>query len=1000
MNRGSQITACMLLLASAGLNSCITKSDELDLNKDISLDMQIGAGGVSVPIGSLSKIYVDSLLKVGDGEIDLDTLPGGVYGFTMSDKIDDVKVNIDKILINIPSPSINELSTSFDNPTPDDITVPKVDDGTIVEISSVNIDAINDKFPAIRSSYETPSYSVPGTGSAIPVNVPVTIDEQTIGFQFDYTLPDKVSRLNNVWFGPSKYLKAGQTMLLNVDMSGVYSLVNDPVVTIDALSIVFPSNFTVQKSDALDAFISPSCVTVAGNVLSISGAQISGLSAGNTTLPVSFMVSNADFSSYTGKIEYNDEIKYSLSLNVQGEVNYTGTRTFKVGVGIDETLSLAEVSVDTKAVNFEVGNASISSSYKVTGMDGISSIKKIAFNSETSKIYLSVSDLGLDPFSFSSEEGEAYMQFQSNMEFVNSCVDENGATAGKWDAQTPGKLLIDLSKAAGHTIELKVKSIDLSGYVIDKDTKSMTIPNTVGYGGTAVIAAQDGLGLQAVENLGNRNFNVSVWGSLEVDNAELVTDAISTEIKDSTTITIDENIDKSVKSLKRIDLVKPSGVDVRLEFCGIPESLPELAFSDVRIEFPDFIKMEYSGSDSRVQVLGSSLLRIDGSLNASEMEGDGFVIAGLKISGIEFDDYVETKNGRLVLEDLKVRIEGGVNANNFVVNSNELEDVSVKPSITIDPIEVKAVYGKFTPSIDDIHQAVGLSLGEDLDFMKDGENSLSLSDPELVLDLTSSVTIPMVAGISLSSKDDKGNWIARDVKPEGGTIRIPACDSLADSRNIKIIIYSSQRTVPESRDSVFVRIANLSDLMTTIPDSIFFDLTVDADQSVNHYIDLTRELSVAGSYNVTIPLSFENVHFEYSDTIADLAEQLEDISDMVGDASIMITAKLESTVPFGITVSAVALDANGREIKDIKVGTCEVKPGDKAGTVSDVVLSVSAKNGALAALDALKISASLDSGNSADGSALAKGQYVWLKDVVLKFPEGIVVDFTDTIDKE
>ena len=63
--------------------SCIQMTDELDLNKEISLDMEIGHGGLSIPIGSLSKIYLDSLIKTDGDESVLDTIEGGVYGITI-----------------------------------------------------------------------------------------------------------------------------------------------------------------------------------------------------------------------------------------------------------------------------------------------------------------------------------------------------------------------------------------------------------------------------------------------------------------------------------------------------------------------------------------------------------------------------------------------------------------------------------------------------------------------------------------------------------------------------------------------------------------------------------------------------------------------------------------------------------------------------------------------------------------------------------------------------
>ena len=57
------LTLCALVAAFC-LGSCLTMTNELDLDKEISLDMQIGPGGLSIPLGSLSRIYLDSLIKI------------------------------------------------------------------------------------------------------------------------------------------------------------------------------------------------------------------------------------------------------------------------------------------------------------------------------------------------------------------------------------------------------------------------------------------------------------------------------------------------------------------------------------------------------------------------------------------------------------------------------------------------------------------------------------------------------------------------------------------------------------------------------------------------------------------------------------------------------------------------------------------------------------------------------------------------------------------------
>ena len=54
------------IVAAFCLGSCLSTSDELDLDKDISLDMQIAPGGLSIPLGSLDTLFLDSLIKIDD----------------------------------------------------------------------------------------------------------------------------------------------------------------------------------------------------------------------------------------------------------------------------------------------------------------------------------------------------------------------------------------------------------------------------------------------------------------------------------------------------------------------------------------------------------------------------------------------------------------------------------------------------------------------------------------------------------------------------------------------------------------------------------------------------------------------------------------------------------------------------------------------------------------------------------------------------------------------
>ena len=145
------------IIAALCLGSCIQRTDELDLNKEISLDMQIGPGGLTIPLGSLDTLYLDSLIKLDSDDSMLDTLDNGLYGISMDGDIDKVSVDISDVTINIPKPDIDEITASFDQTDVDDITIAEKSQSTTIQISSVDLSSINDQLPTPVSSFRTES---------------------------------------------------------------------------------------------------------------------------------------------------------------------------------------------------------------------------------------------------------------------------------------------------------------------------------------------------------------------------------------------------------------------------------------------------------------------------------------------------------------------------------------------------------------------------------------------------------------------------------------------------------------------------------------------------------------------------------------------------------------------------------------------------------------------------------------------------------------------------
>ena len=993
MKKSKRSLAVCGIIAAFCLGSCLTFTDELDLDKEISLDMQIGPGGLSIPLGGLDTIFLDSLIKVDGDQSVLDTLDGGLFGFSMKDSISKVKVGIDPVKIDIDAPQIEPLETQFDNPKVNDVEIKRIDNATTLDIEQIDLSKMN--LPSFQKEKTVGPYPVPGIGMAIP-EITVTVDPQTMGCNFTYVLPEAVKKLNKVWFGETKGSREGQKLTLDVDLDGIYRVLTNPEVKVSDLSISFPDNFTLAKDPALSAYIPESCVNVTGSVFTIAmnTETISGVGSDHH-LPITFFVKNADFSDSSYEIDFHDNIQYSLDLSINGVAGNT-PESFQVGVNLEAGLKMADIEAVTTARNVDLDEKTISSKCEVTNLDGISRVNSITFDPDQSMLYIAISEFDIDPFSFKSGDSKINVTFPSGFSFDNDyCKDENGNDVGTW---TSGRrVVLDATKAIGHTAGIKVKSLTLN-QVVDEVTASIEIETEVTYSGKVVVNQNDNVDLAAIDSLNalDRNLQVSVWGKFVVESAEVETGEMRTDFSDSTEISINEHVDNTLVMLKRIDLVEPAGMVMGLRFEGVPTTVTELTFSRFTVEFPDFIKIAYVGSDSRINVKGNKLI-INGVLDEELHSTDGFSVSGLQITGLEFKDPLWLDNGNLVLDKEKVRISGSVTVNNQKIQSNELSVIRVFPEVSFSTIEVKSVYGKVDPKIDPVHEEVSLDLG-DADFFQNENNTLSLSDPQLTINLTSTVTVPIDINLNLSSLDSKGNYIAQNIAPDGGTIHLAKCDTTADSRTTTLVIYKNERQVTSSDDTLYIRMSRLSELMATIPDKIVFDLTAGVDQSVNHYIDLTRELAVSGAYDVSIPLMFDNLYLEYSDTIKDLSKDLEDVVDKIEAVQVKLMGDVESTIPLGVTLTAKAYDKDWRELTDVRISSFSIAAGSDTVTKAPMVLDVDVKRDGLEKLESIVFTASCESAE--DGFSIRKGQWLLIKKLRIRFPEGLKVDLTDAVKED
>lgn len=403
------------------------------------------------------------------------------------------------------------------------------------------------------------------------------------------------------------------------------------------------------------------------------------------------------------------------------------------------------------------------------------------------------------------------------------------------------------------------------------------------------------------------------------------------------------------------------------------------------IEVPDYIVFaeEEGVKDGKLVLAGAAVY--DKNTNAVEYR-KSFKIVGL--------DFSHLADGALAVNDGKINIHHAFNAWGYVVsdtvffgydNITHIQSVDVVCEINLGTMSIESVEGVFSPEIDPITEVVDLELGEDLDFLN--EAYLDFNNPRIYINnFSNPVAAVILADASFVGLDDNGAVIAGS--------KVDASIELAPSKVSNIVI-DRYGYAPAGYTNIMV--PSLNNLIKRIPETV--DVKVDArmDETLFSSVTLGETLTIAGDYEVSVPLAFDSLKLEYVEEVEDvLGEDASDITDYVTDIkSVTLTFDVYNTIPAEFNPSIVAYDENGTllgKIKAVVTGVIAKGNGTVAGVVgepvkSEVKVVLSALDGQLEDLYKLDIKF------AGTGSGVFNAnEYIQLKDMKITIDENVNVD--------
>ena len=351
-------------------------------------------------------------------------------------------------------------------------------------------------------------------------------------------------------------------------------------------------------------------------------------------------------------------------------------------------------------------------------------------------------------------------------------------------------------------------------------------------------------------------------------------------------------------------------------------------FTSFDIEFPAYMTLE---EPTQGTLVGNKLKF--GEVATSSTIYSKVKLKSLKFQEIDAANKLVIQNGNItMLGDVKVDVTYPdlVKKN----NSSDITKMQINGITSITTVKITSATGKFDPKIDlDNIGDIKIDSKDVPDFLDDPQVNITLTDPQITLNINSDVDLDAVVDGTLTSTFNNGT--TSEVKISN--IEIPR------KKNSKILICRQPKNEPYQDYTKVYVVENLSDLMTKIPEKVTFKANARVDKTKAGTIKLGTPYTISTSYSFKAPLSLEaGSTIVYDDKTDGFYEDIDENDiDLRGEAELVITGKVTNNSPLELTLAPTAIDVNGNALKGIKlVSANTIKSNLTDKTPSDLKITL------------------------------------------------------------
>lgn len=996
------------------LCSCIDNTYDLK-NKEISLDMAIEGNKIALPLGNLKPILLDSMLDI-EGQEMLKEI-NGVYSIVHSDSIGSIGVDLGDIAIALDPMTFNkEFNFTETGVEIDEIVMPGKHEIVEFHVTDVSIEEINESLPHLRKKSEldvlhsdlidklgTPSFP----SSIVYTKEVFTMPEQNVDVDLEYLLPKEVKNFHEIQVTNNSTRAEGAGAIVQFKITHPHILNN--LEKSFSFQLKFPKSFDVslypEAENADNYQLADQVLTVTKMPVKDDVSYIEFYFNGFTGLDdETFYASRVGSDGLDERLFVLDDVlSYSFDYYVDGNVEVSSSvdiEDFRLGIELNAVLGLYDVIGETNPIEFDFDDECITFSTEIDELEYISEVKYVRLDPHVSQVSLTI-DMPSTFAPFELNHGESFKIHLPEFLYLNEQL-TTIPEGMSYDKESHTIQILDDDALDHAAVVLALDSISINKKV-ENGCVAMSGSARLTTGGSVFLASRKTSLRNDLPALRDKMIHFDLQEThFVVDEIVVVSETLSESLHESFPLDIYEPIEEGLGRIYSIDFKEDVSMELVLELRGIEDAKGALDLK-LDVALPPFICVE---SDDADVVTDDGML----SIRTKYIAGETFK-KSLKISRLDFTKLPQgylaptIDNGKPYLAYLdSVEVDATASIDRIEVSSDILTKTGeVDLAVSISPIVVGCVEGLYNGDLGKVSESFDLDLSENLAFLKDERNGLTLSEPQIMLQLENTLHVPISVDVVIAGKDENGEVIETShIVLEDLAITPAAYDETTGSITPDSTKYLfAVREEQQMQGFTTVVVPELATLLKRIPHSVSLELVPVIDTDAVHRVDLSQPLQISGDYSVVVPLKFDDLCVSYTDTVCGLNLDMENLDEFLSNVEFSVYMDVNNTMPIGLDVELVPIDISGKCMSNLAVDPISVKAGNGAPIAASSqfeALTINAEcagNFDLRGFDGIIFNITAKANETIGGAAIKPEQGIHIKNIVVELRGDIEFDLNE-----